>query len=355
MTDTTYYVYVIFNLDGVPIYVGKGKGNRAYDHFKPSSLRKQHHLYSFIKKYGTLPVVIIRDNLTNEQSQEIERALIAALGRIDLGTGNLFNLTEGGEGNSGWHPSQSVRDKIRKKRIEYFKDPKNREQARECAVGYRHTDDARKRMSKAHKGKPPKWSQTPGLREAAIANMRKPRKVRPTEQRIEQMRMEMLECIWITNGVNNRHIRPDATVPDGWRVGRTYHQHQRDAAMERRGKIWITNEVECRLITYDDPIPTGWRRGQPKRPDRQNKIPKWMLDDDKKSSWIRKISKSRLGRRPSWIDDHDAHTKVSDKIRQSKLGKIWINNGKDTKLTNPKEIPDGWVRGMAKSIKKESH
>ena len=67
--------------DGTPYYVGKGKGLRAFRHNSPD---REH--------------IIIQDWITEEQAFAAENFLISYYGRIDLGTGCLRNLTDGGEG-----------------------------------------------------------------------------------------------------------------------------------------------------------------------------------------------------------------------------------------------------------------
>ena len=65
----------------------------------------------------------------------MEVALISLLGRKDLGTGILRNKTDGGEGVSGWVPSEETKRKMSEK-----------------ATGRVPTEQARKRMSEARKG-----------------------------------------------------------------------------------------------------------------------------------------------------------------------------------------------------------
>jgi hypothetical protein len=85
-----YYVYQYLREDGSPYYVGKGKGNRAYLNNrstpKPTDLNR---------------IIIVKDKLNESKAFELESKLIAKYGRLDLGTGILRNLTDGGEGVSG--------------------------------------------------------------------------------------------------------------------------------------------------------------------------------------------------------------------------------------------------------------
>lgn len=121
---TGFYVYVIFFVDGTPCYVGKGKGNRCESHFKRTHNRYLHRL---IQKYGQLPVVIIRENLTECQAFETETAFIRAIGRRDTGTGPLLNFTDGGEGSSGYQHSDDVKIRLSEIARGRFQDPTERE------------------------------------------------------------------------------------------------------------------------------------------------------------------------------------------------------------------------------------
>lgn len=107
-----FYVYVYFRpWDGSPCYVGKGKGRRWVHHEKWATNR---HLANIIAKAGgDVPKIKVRENLTEAQACEIEMTLIAAIGRLDLGTGPLVNMTDGGEGMSGYRHSPEARAKLK--------------------------------------------------------------------------------------------------------------------------------------------------------------------------------------------------------------------------------------------------
>lgn len=110
MENSEYYVYLYKDLDGTPVYVGKGKGDRAFQHLKHSSndrLNKwissrsseSHHIQPEIVAHGS------EDNMLM-----IETALIQFFGRADLAKGPLFNNTDGGDGVS--NPSEAIRRRM---------------------------------------------------------------------------------------------------------------------------------------------------------------------------------------------------------------------------------------------------
>jgi len=108
-----YYVYVYFDPrfdPPVPIYVGKGRKRRARVHLKASHNRRLAGRVRKIRKAGLEPILEIEtDGLTSDEALQRECTLILEFGRLDLGTGTLCNLTEGGEGATGWVPSDQTR------------------------------------------------------------------------------------------------------------------------------------------------------------------------------------------------------------------------------------------------------
>lgn len=94
-----YYVYFYVREDGSPYYVGKGSGKRCKDrdsHFvKPNKNRTN--------------IIIVKDNLSELRAFTLEKYYIREFGRKDLGTGILHNKTNGGEGTSGWIPTEEYK------------------------------------------------------------------------------------------------------------------------------------------------------------------------------------------------------------------------------------------------------
>lgn len=90
--NNIYYVYAYLRTDGTPYYIGKGSGLRAWKHVK----RDPTHPPTDLSR-----IVLLKENLTESESFDIEKHLIAQYGRIDTGTGILRNRTNGGEGARG--------------------------------------------------------------------------------------------------------------------------------------------------------------------------------------------------------------------------------------------------------------
>jgi len=123
--DNDYYTYAYLREDKTPYYIGKGSGKRIYSKQRGINAPKDKSRIIFLKK-----------NLTEAEAFKHEVYMIAILGRKDLGTGILRNLTNGGEGASGHVKSEEA-----KKKISVANSGKIR------------TEEAKKKMSKAKIGK----------------------------------------------------------------------------------------------------------------------------------------------------------------------------------------------------------
>jgi hypothetical protein len=151
-----YYVYQYLREDSTPYYIGKGKGNRIYE---------KHNVSIPTDKSR---IIKIAENLTENQAFNLEIELIAKYGRKDLGTGILRNLSSGGDGNSGWVPTNETREKIRlgnkgKKRNEETRkkmssSKQNMSKETKCKMSISHIGkklpiEQREKIGNAHRGK----------------------------------------------------------------------------------------------------------------------------------------------------------------------------------------------------------
>lgn len=158
MVDTTilqercdFYVYVIFRPNGEPCYVGKGQRDRWKQHIKNSHNRRLRRIIAKAQREGRdIPILKVRDCLTDAQACEIERVFISAIGRDDIGLGPLVNLTDGGEGTSGHVPTAETRERHRASLIGRKRPPEIGEAIRRAAAWER--PEWRDRQRDSHLG-----------------------------------------------------------------------------------------------------------------------------------------------------------------------------------------------------------
>jgi hypothetical protein len=111
-------------------YVGIGKKeSRAFD------MVNRNHIWKGIKSRSEVDVEIVASDLSWELACELEQLMISEYGRIDLHTGSLANLTDGGEGTLGVKQSQeSIAKRVAKN------------------TGRKNTEETKRKMSEARKG-----------------------------------------------------------------------------------------------------------------------------------------------------------------------------------------------------------
>jgi len=137
-----YYVYAYLRAsNNTPYYIGKGKNKRVFSKHPGISVPNDKTKIVFLEK-----------NLSNVGACALERRYILWYGRKDLGTGILLNRTEGGDGNTGTRSKEWCENHSKKMTGKKF-SKQHIEKIKKYDKSYMKTDEYRKKVSDAKKGK----------------------------------------------------------------------------------------------------------------------------------------------------------------------------------------------------------
>lgn len=165
----SYCVYRHLKPCGEVFYIGIGKNiKRAF-----SKNGRSNFWHRIVKKYN-YEIQILKNDLTFEQAEEIEKILIDYYGRIDLKTGSLCNLTNGGGGCEKLSKEHKLKISLGKKGIPsklkghpLNENTKNKMKENHADVSgknnpmynKKHTDNTIKLISESNSGNKNKRSQ----------------------------------------------------------------------------------------------------------------------------------------------------------------------------------------------------
>ena len=223
-----FYTYAYLREDKTPYYIGKGTGDRIYSTNRRNNPPKDKSRIIFLKQ-----------NLTEEEAFRHEIYMIAVFGRKDLGNGILHNRTDGGEGSSGWVPSEETRRKISEasKGNTYMLGKTLSEETKrkmsETRKGKTHSEETKKKQSEVKKGKTFSEEHRRNLSEAqkgkslSEETRRKMSETRKGKIPSKETRRKLSEARkgqakgkkWWNDGCGNRK-RMVECPGDGWRLGR---------------------------------------------------------------------------------------------------------------------------------------
>ena len=148
MKPKIYYVYAYIRAkdsengeSGSPYYIGKGKGNRAFQRRR-----------KFPYPENPEQLVFIAKNLFEHDAFQIEVLFIYLHGRIDLGTGCLQNRTDGGEGASGQIKSDAERKAISDRQRGVKKSPESVEKMRAKLKGLKQSEHTKAKRANTQRG-----------------------------------------------------------------------------------------------------------------------------------------------------------------------------------------------------------
>jgi len=219
-----YYTYAYLREDRTPYYIGKGKEGRIYSKQKNIKPPKDKSRIIFLKK-----------NLTEGEAFRHETYMIDVFGRKDLGTGILHNRTDGGEGASGCIPSDETRRKLS-----------------EAGKGKTLSEEHRRKLSEASKGEKNHNYGKPKSEETR----RKLSEAKKGKTASEESRKKMSESgkVKIFSEEHRRNLSQ-------WQIGKTLSEETRRKISEAaKGKKWWNDGCGNRKFVLECPG-DGWKSG----------------------------------------------------------------------------------------------
>ena len=223
-----YYTYAFLRENRTPYYIGKGKGDRIY------STRRRNNLPKDKSR-----IIYLKQNLTEEEAFRHEIYMIAVFGRKDLRTGILHNLTDGGDGASGYVFSEETKRKqseAHKGNTTWLGKTHSEETKRKMSdtrKGKTHSEETKRKQSEAKKGKTfseeskRKMSEAQKGKSLSEETRRKMSETRKGKIPSKETRRKLSEARkgqakgkkWWNDGCGNCKMMLECPG-DGWRLGR---------------------------------------------------------------------------------------------------------------------------------------
>ena len=203
-----YYTYAYLREDKTPYYIGKGTGNRIYSTnriIKPPKDKSR--------------IIYLKQNLTETEAFRHEIYMISVFGRKDLGTGILYNMTNGGDGSSGWVPSEEYRKKMSDAQKGKTHSEDSKKKMSVAQKGKTLSEEHRRKISEAHKGKIASEETKIKLSEAQKGNKNHNYGKTFSEETRRKIGDAKKGTKWWNDGCGNRK-RMIECPGDGWKLGR---------------------------------------------------------------------------------------------------------------------------------------
>lgn len=150
-----FYTYLWLRENGIPYYIGKGYGQRAFT-------SKYHNVH----RPTDISRIVVLSRNSEHEAFATEKELIRNWGRLDNGTGCLRNLTDGGEGTVGaLRSEQWIAKLVARQNGKRFSEQRRKNISRACMgresprKGITLSLETRQKLSQALRGKPLSDSQ----------------------------------------------------------------------------------------------------------------------------------------------------------------------------------------------------
>jgi NUMOD3 motif len=155
---TSFYVYQLrAETEECPFYIGKGQGNRKYQHYQYARKGKKSLKDSKIRKYERDKIKVLSEVIFESENEDecfaLEIELIKAYGRRDKGVGFLTNQTDGGEGRSGAIVSDLHKQKISAIMSGRVRSAEHCKSISRVKMGHQISEEARAKISESLKGR----------------------------------------------------------------------------------------------------------------------------------------------------------------------------------------------------------
>ncbi len=147
------YVYRHIRLDkNEPFYIGIGTRND--NHARAYNTERRSEIWKRIFAKTQIDVEIIIDNISADKAKEKEVELIKLYGRINLKTGILVNMTDGGDGSTGYVPTIETTNKMSatKRANPKVHDDAYKKRMSERLKGRVHSEEHKAKIAKSHIG-----------------------------------------------------------------------------------------------------------------------------------------------------------------------------------------------------------
>lgn len=230
-----YYVYILRDprKENEPFYVGKGKDNRVEFHGNKADVHNPFkiNVINKIKEVGLEPVIeYYRENLEESVAFSEEIALIKQYGRRDNGTGILTNLTDGGEGSSGYIRSEDATEK-------WYDSRKN--------SGYKHPIEVIEKIAKSNTGKKRSSETKKKLSESHIGKIQTEESNKKRSEKLKGRKISEEQKRFLSEsriGENNPMFGKDSPMK-----GKTHSEESKNKIKEARSKQITSEETKRKM------------------------------------------------------------------------------------------------------------